>query len=194
LTCVLEGITTRIIGQTFNLTCSPDYTRWLEHTRHNWLSPLPTYDPASQESTADLQTDITTPTPLSTPNLLSQQSSTSSDMVLGTSRTTTTTMTLHTASQSQSSQWSSDMELSTEGTFINNHSGFRRARDTSPTENSERLRPTQRLRVSYASSLQTGLAVIPSAPGRNMEAAQSPVLRVFPSPSSLPTTPHSPPN
>ena len=122
---------------------------------------------------------------VSTPNLLSQQSSTSSDMVLGTSRTTTTTMTLHTASQSQSSQWSSDMELSTEGTFINNHSGFRRARDTSPTDNSERLRPTQRLRVSYASSLQTGLAVIRSAPGRNMEAAQSPVLRVFPSPSSL---------
>ena len=37
LTCVFEGVTTRIIGQTFNLTCSPDYHRWLETTRQNWL-------------------------------------------------------------------------------------------------------------------------------------------------------------
>ncbi len=27
LTCVYEGVTTRIIGQTFNLTCSPEYHR-----------------------------------------------------------------------------------------------------------------------------------------------------------------------
>jgi hypothetical protein len=36
LTCVFEGVTTRIIGQTFNLTCSPDYHRWLETTCHQY--------------------------------------------------------------------------------------------------------------------------------------------------------------
>ena len=40
LTCVFECITARIIGQAFNLTCSPDYYRWLEHTRDNWLAVL----------------------------------------------------------------------------------------------------------------------------------------------------------
>jgi len=61
LTCVLEGITTRLIGQTFNLTCSPDYARWMEHTRHNWLPTLPTYDPASQDSTSGFQMDHNSP-------------------------------------------------------------------------------------------------------------------------------------
>ena len=49
LICVFEGVTTRIIGQTFNLTCSPDYHRWLETTRHNWLPILPAFDVSSQD-------------------------------------------------------------------------------------------------------------------------------------------------
>ncbi len=44
LTCVYECITTRILGQPFNLTCSSDYHRWLEKARHNWLPSLPSYD------------------------------------------------------------------------------------------------------------------------------------------------------
>ena len=191
LTCVLEGITTRLIGQTFNLTCSPDYARWMEHTRHNWLPTLPTYDPASQDSTSGFQMDTTTSTPLSTPTLISQQSGTSSDMVIGTA---TTTMTLHTAQQSQSSQQSSDMELSTESSFIHNHNGFRRARDASPTDSPESLRPSQRLRVSYASSLQNGLAFNPSVPGTNLELTHNTDLRASPNPPTpLPTPPFPPP-
>ncbi len=49
LTCVFEGVTTRIIGQTFNLTCSPDYHTWLETTRHNWLPILTQFDVFSQD-------------------------------------------------------------------------------------------------------------------------------------------------
>ena len=135
---------------------------------------LPTYDPASQDSTSGFQMDTTTSTPLSTPTLISQQSGTSSDMEIGTATTTTT---LHTAQQSQSSQQSSDMELSTESSFIHNHNGFRRARDASPTDSPESLRPSQRLRVSYASSLQNGLAFNPSVPGTNLELTHNPDLR-----------------
>ncbi len=52
MTCVYEGVTTRIIGQTFNLTCSPEYHRWLETTSHNWspLAIVPTFDLVSQDS------------------------------------------------------------------------------------------------------------------------------------------------
>jgi hypothetical protein len=35
LTCIFECVTTRIIGQTFNLTCSSEYHRWLHNMRHN---------------------------------------------------------------------------------------------------------------------------------------------------------------
>ncbi len=57
LTCVFEGVTTRIIGQTFNLTCSPEYYRWLENTHHNWLPMQPTYDLASQDSVLSQNSD-----------------------------------------------------------------------------------------------------------------------------------------
>jgi hypothetical protein len=50
LTCVFEGVTTRIIGQTFDLTCSPDYHRCLETAPHNWSPIVPTFDLASQDS------------------------------------------------------------------------------------------------------------------------------------------------
>ena len=198
MTCLMEGITTRIIGQTFNLTCSPDYARWLEHTRHNWLSIMPTCDPASQDSTSSHQTNTTISVPLSTPNSLSQMSRTSSDMVLNTvtPSQSSTTMAFNTASQSQISQTSSDMELSTEDSFINNHNRFRRARDTSPTGNTECPRPSQRLRVSYASSIQIGLDPSPSAPSRNLSlsiGAHVLDTRATPPPSSFPPTPLSPP-
>ena len=41
LTCIFEGITTRLYGITFNLTCSPQYTKWFEQLRHNWSPLLP---------------------------------------------------------------------------------------------------------------------------------------------------------
>ncbi len=49
LTCVFEGVTTRIIGQRFNLICSPDYHRWLKTTLHHWLPILPPFDVCSQD-------------------------------------------------------------------------------------------------------------------------------------------------
>ena len=39
LTTILAGITTRIYGITFYLTCSPQYTKWFEQLRHSW-SPI----------------------------------------------------------------------------------------------------------------------------------------------------------
>ncbi len=50
LTYVYKGVTTRIIGQTFNLNCSPEYNRWLETTCHNWSPIVPTFDLVSQDS------------------------------------------------------------------------------------------------------------------------------------------------
>ena len=53
-TCIFEGITTRIYGTTFNLTCSPQYTKWFEQLRHNWSAILPKIDvdPVSSPRTA----------------------------------------------------------------------------------------------------------------------------------------------
>jgi hypothetical protein len=81
LTCVFEGVTTRIIGQTFNLTCSPDYHRWLENTRQNWLPLLPTFDLLSQDliSSQDSHPSQTDPTQ----SIFSPQP-TSSDMSIST--------------------------------------------------------------------------------------------------------------
>jgi len=194
MTCVMEGITTLIIGHTFNLTCSPDYARWMEHTRHNWLSILPTYDPASQDSTISLQSDTATPVSPSAPQSPSQTSRISSDMELNTvvqsqsnnSQSSTGTG-FNSPSRTQISQASSDMELSTEDAFIDNHSRFRRARDTSPAGYPEYPRPAQRSRVSYASSLQIGRAPTPPAPSRNLpQPIGAPILdvRAYPSPSS----------
>ena len=44
LTCIFEGITTRIYGITFNLTCSPQYIKWFEQLRHNWSPIIPKFD------------------------------------------------------------------------------------------------------------------------------------------------------
>jgi hypothetical protein len=65
LTCVFGGVTTRIIGQTFNLTFSPEYYRWLENTCHNWLPMPPIYDLASQNSVLSQNSDQPVPAQLS---------------------------------------------------------------------------------------------------------------------------------
>ena len=44
LTYIFEGLTTRIYGITFNLTCSPQYTKWFEQLRHNWSPIIPKFD------------------------------------------------------------------------------------------------------------------------------------------------------
>ena len=38
------GITTCLYGITFNLTCSPQYTKWFEQLRHNWSPIIPKFD------------------------------------------------------------------------------------------------------------------------------------------------------
>ena len=43
LTCIFEGITTRLYGITFNLTCSPQNTKWFEELRHNVANPRRSY-------------------------------------------------------------------------------------------------------------------------------------------------------
>ncbi len=53
LTFLYEGVTTRVLGATFNLTCSPAYHRWLDHMRSNRLPVLPTTDPDSQGMSYD---------------------------------------------------------------------------------------------------------------------------------------------
>ena len=44
LTCIFEGITTRLYGITFHLTCSPQYTKWFEQLQHNWSPVIPKFD------------------------------------------------------------------------------------------------------------------------------------------------------
>ena len=44
LTCIFKGITTCLYGITFNLTCSPRYTKWFEQLRHNWSPIVPKFD------------------------------------------------------------------------------------------------------------------------------------------------------
>ena len=50
LICIFEGITTRIYGITFNLTCSPQYTKWFEQLRRN-IPKFDLYLVSSQNST-----------------------------------------------------------------------------------------------------------------------------------------------
>ena len=38
------GITTCLYGITFNLTCSPQYTKWFEQLQHNWSPIIPKFD------------------------------------------------------------------------------------------------------------------------------------------------------
>ena len=42
--CNFEGITTHIPEMTFNLTCSPQYTKWFEQLLHNWSPIIPKFD------------------------------------------------------------------------------------------------------------------------------------------------------
>jgi hypothetical protein len=49
LTFIFEAVTSRIYGATFDLTCTREYHRWLNETRHNWLPFLPTTDQTLSE-------------------------------------------------------------------------------------------------------------------------------------------------
>ena len=44
LNMYLQGITTRLYGIAFNLTCSPQYTKWFEQLLHNWSPMIPKFD------------------------------------------------------------------------------------------------------------------------------------------------------
>ena len=54
-TCIFEGITTRLYGITFNLTCSPQYIKWFEQLRQNWSPIILKFDMdlVSSPSTSD---------------------------------------------------------------------------------------------------------------------------------------------
>ena len=43
LTCIFEGITTCIVGNTFNLNCSPQYNKLFEQRRHKWSPIIPKF-------------------------------------------------------------------------------------------------------------------------------------------------------
>ena len=135
LTCVFESITTRVIGQTFNLTCSPDYYRWLEHTRHNWLPMLPTYDPSSQHSVSSQASN------LSVPIQFSQYQQSPSSMSIS----------------RNDSISDSDMSIS-RNVSQNRGSNHRdRIRSHSRSHSPDDSRPSQRMRLTYTHHMLTGL-------------------------------------
>jgi hypothetical protein len=143
LTCVYECITTRILGQTFNLTCSSDYHRWLEQARHNWLPSLPSCD-LSQNSESEMsslqESPIGSPTSFQ-PDLCS-----------------------HNPNQSPVSQRESqedNIECHPNDSLGHDNSvhypspvcGFRRIRSQSSSRAFSSDRPPQRARVTYAETV-----------------------------------------
>jgi hypothetical protein len=145
LTCVFEGVTTRIIGQTFNLTCSPDYHRWLETTRHNWLPILPPFDVCSQDPSSSQvsnpsQNDPTQYNPSSQP--------TPSDMSISPNDSPALT-------DNSSSRHVSHQQPQVHANNVHASNSIRRersprsSRSRSPTD----CRPSQRSRYTYADSV-----------------------------------------
>ena len=178
LTCVFECVTTRIIGQTFNLTCSSEYHRWLDNMRHNWLPSLPSYDlsqhPVAQmTSPQDSQTD-----PTSSPSEHSME---------------TITTPSHNDTQSQISQIEphedTDLEVSISAPLhpddiVHDPSslcGLRRTRSLSTSSSFASDRPSQRARVAHTTLTAGTLTGLP--PGYPW--ISDPVLRhLAPSPSN----------
>ena len=150
LTCVFEGVTTRIIGQTFNLTCSPDYHRWLETTRHNWLPILPPFDVCSQDPSSSQvsnpsQNDPTQYNPSSQP--------TPSDMSISPndSQALTDNSNSRHVSRQQPQVHANNVHASNS---IRRERSPRSSRSRSPTD----CRPSQRSRYTYADSVSSNFS------------------------------------
>ena len=151
LTCVFEGVTTRIIGQTFNLTCSPDYHRWLETTRHNWLPILPQFDVFSQDSSLSQdsnpnQNDPTQYSPSTQP--------TTSDMSISPNVSQTLPDDSDSRPVSQQQSQAQDGDVHTRNSLRRERSpGSSGSRSRSPSD----FRPSQRSRHTYADSVSNNL-------------------------------------
>jgi len=150
LTCVFEGVTTRIIGQTFNLTCSPDYHRWLETTRHNWLPILPPFDvcsqdPSSSQDSNPSQNDPTQYNPSSQP--------TPSDMSISPNDSPALTDNSNSrhVSRQQPQVHANNVHASNS---IRRERSPRSSRSRSPTD----CRPSQRSRYTYADSVSSNFS------------------------------------
>ena len=153
LTFVYECITTRILGQTFNLTCSSDYHRWLENARHNWLPSLPSYD-LSQHTVSEMSSSQESPI----------DSPTSSPPDSGS----------HNSTQSQISQRESqeDIEFHPSAPLVHDNSvhypspicGLRRIRSQSSSRTLSSDRSPQRARVTYAEIAAGDMTALPGPP------------------------------
>ena len=76
LTCIFVGIISRIYGITFNLTCSPQYTKWFELLWHNRSPIISNFDMdlvSSPRTSQSSQLSNSMPSP--TTNVASNQSS-----------------------------------------------------------------------------------------------------------------------
>jgi hypothetical protein len=147
LTCVYEGVTTRIIGQTFNLTCSPEYHRWLETTRHNWSPIVPTFDLVSQDSNLSQNQDQS--------QFDQIPPATSSDMSISTNAPRSLPDLTERQNVSQQSQlFNMSFRSENNGLLYSNRNPSRRtrsprsSRSCSPSDS----HPSQRARLTYAAS------------------------------------------
>ena len=150
-TCVFEGVTTRIIGQTFNLTCSPDYHRWLETTRHNWLPILPQFDAFSQDwsSSQDSNPNQNDPTQYSP-----STQPTTSDMSISPNVSQTLPDDSDSRPVSQQQSQAQDGDVHTRNSLRRERSpGSSGSRSRSPSDS----RPSQRSRHTYADSVSNNL-------------------------------------
>jgi hypothetical protein len=155
LTCVFEGITTRIIGQTFNLTCSPEYHRWLETTRHNWLPMLPTYDFASQDQISSQNSSQSTS---------QSRPTTSSDMSISTADSHSppeffdSRIVTQQESQIFNSQFLGPDDINALASHRNSTRRVRSPSFSSPSSQTDG-RPSQRLRLTYVDSVSSGMVI-----------------------------------
>jgi hypothetical protein len=69
LTCLYEEVATRVLGATFNLTCSPAYHQWLDRMCSNWPPVLPTTDPDLRGTPSTQTSTVQSPSSPSSPNL-----------------------------------------------------------------------------------------------------------------------------
>ena len=148
-------MTTRIIGQTFNLTCSPDYHRWLETTRQNWLPLLPTFDMLSQDLTLSQDSHSSQTDP--TQSIFSPQP-TSSDMSISTNDSQTLADILsRNVSQQQSQVPDTFLQPDSNSVLVHSRLANRRIRSprSSRSCSSTDRRPSQRSRFTYAASVSS---------------------------------------
>jgi hypothetical protein len=183
LFCVFEGVTTRIIGQTFNLTCSPDYKRWLENTRQNWLPLLPTFDLLSQDLTSSQDSHPSQTDP--TQSIFNPQP-TSSDMSISTNDSQTLAdISNRNVSQQQSQVPDPFLQSDSNSVLVNSRPATRRIRSPRSSRSRSPMdrRPSQRSRITYAASVSSHF---PPHPRIDPSPPPPPQSHIAPLPLPLP--------